>query len=233
MNNRKAIICDMDGLLLDSERPFRDAWLNGMKKRGFDLSLSDYSQFVGLNQLDLKKGFSSYFGKHFPYEEISSEVEIVLNSGNYLSNLKDGVLDFLKMLHADNVPCGVATSTWKHRAQDRLRKAGIFSSFRTITGSDEVLKGKPSPDIFLLVAQKLGVQPNDCLVLEDSCLGAFGAKQAGMSVIVIPDLKDSDETVKAFALGIFNSLAKATPTVRQWLAAPCVGDCHNGGQTLA
>jgi beta-phosphoglucomutase-like phosphatase (HAD superfamily) len=216
----RAVIFDMDGLLLDSERPYRDAWLVICNEKGYRLSESIYLQAVGRDDRDTREIFRAHFGDNFPYDEISIDVRVMMDrqTGQAGHALKDGVLDLLEYLAQCSVPCAVATSTMRQKALARLGQANILRYFREVSGGDEVTKGKPEPDLYLLAAKKLGIAPAECLVFEDSAPGARAAHKAGMAVIVIPDLMEPPDDVRGFSLGVFSSLRHARPAIGRWLA---------------
>jgi len=209
----------MDGLLLDSERPYRDAWLTISTKKGFPLTESIYLQAVGRDDRDTREIFCAQFGDNFPYDEICADVRVIMDrhTGQGGHALKDGVLDLLKYLGQRSVPCAVATSTVLQKAVARLGQANILRYIRDVSGGDEVTKGKPEPDLYLLAAKKLGAAPARCLVFEDSAPGARAANKAGMRVIVIPDLMEPPADVRSFSLGIFASLGHARSEIERWL----------------
>jgi HAD superfamily hydrolase (TIGR01509 family) len=215
----RAVIFDMDGLLLDSERPYRDAWLTVSNRRGFPLSESIYRQAIGRDDRDTFEIFRAHFGDGFPYDEICADVRDMMDrhTAGRGHALKDGVVELLEYLAQRLIPCAVATSTMRQKAQARLSQPNILRYFRDVSGGDEVTKGKPEPDLYLLAAKKLGVAPGDCLVFEDSAPGARAAHKAGMQVIVIPDLMEPPDDVRGFSLGIFSSLRHAGPAIERWL----------------
>jgi HAD superfamily hydrolase (TIGR01509 family) len=215
----RAIIFDMDGLLLDSERPYRDAWLVAGNKKGFPLTESIYMQAVGRDDRDTREIFCAQFGGRFPYDEICVDVRAMMDrhTGEKGHALKEGALDLLEYLAQRSVPCAVATSTMRQKAMARLEQANILRYFRGVSGGDEVTRGKPEPDLYLLAAKKLGVAPGRCLAFEDSAPGARAAHNAGMRVIVIPDLMEPPDNVRGFSLGVFSSLRLARPAIERWL----------------
>jgi beta-phosphoglucomutase-like phosphatase (HAD superfamily) len=103
----------------------------------------------------------------------------------------------------------VATSTGREEACDRLRVADLFHCFDAIVGGDEVVRGKPAPDLFLLAAQRLKITPAECIVLEDSEAGIRAARAAGMTPILVPDLKPPSDEVQALAYRMYPSLHEA------------------------
>lgn len=215
----KAVIFDMDGLLLDSERPVRDAWRAVTAERGYRLDESIYLEVVGRDDRDTREIFRRHFGNDFPFGELKFRIRNLLAErfGQTGYNLKAGAAELLQSLAARSVPCVVATSTANAKARTRLSRAGILPYLLDISGGDEVAKGKPEPDLYLLAAKKLEIAPDECLVLEDSVSGARAAYQAGMGVIFIPDLMDPPPDVRDFSMGIFGSLHEARPVVERWL----------------
>jgi beta-phosphoglucomutase-like phosphatase (HAD superfamily) len=215
----RAVIFDMDGLLLDSERPYRDAWLAASSKHGYPLTESVYLQAVGRDDRDTREIFQAHFGEQYPFEQICSDVRDIMDqlAGKAGHTLKEGVLDLLKYLARRSIPCAVATSTAREKALARLGQVNILQYLQEVSGGDEVVKGKPEPDLYLLAAKKLGMVPAHCLVFEDSAPGARAAHRSGMKVVVIPDLMEPPEDVRGFAMDIFSSLKHVRLAVDRWL----------------
>ena len=133
--------------------------------------------------------------------------------------VKAGVVALLQALHARGVPCVVASSTHRAEVERRLAQAGLARYFDGFSGGDEVRRGKPHPDLFLLAAQRAQQAPQDCLVFEDSEHGARGAIAAGMSVVIVPDLKAPSDEARAGCLAVLASLLEAQHLV-EWFPIP-------------
>jgi HAD superfamily hydrolase (TIGR01509 family) len=221
----RAAIFDMDGLLLDSERLIRDAWLQVSLENGIEFSESVYLDVVGRNHADATSILIDHIGDEPTFRKIWCEVDVLLSERTQAAGypLKPGAIELLSLLRERRIPCAVASSTNRHEVQQRLQKTGLDSFFETIAGGDEVLKGKPHPDLFVLAAERLGSFPSHCLVFEDSEHGARGAIAAGMSALLVPDLKIPSASVQTMCFGVLPSLEKALPLCETWfpLQASC------------
>jgi len=216
----RAAVFDMDGLLLDSERPIRDAWMQATHERGVALDTAAYLQVVGRNEVDSRRMLQELLGLTVSYDDVRARAAVLIAEtlGDQGYAVKDGVIALLQALHARGVPCVVASSTNRAEVERRLVQAGLAGYFNGFSGGDEVRRGKPHPDLFLLAAQRAGQAPQDCLVFEDSEHGARGAIAAGMSVVIVPDLKSPSDEARAGCLAVMASLHDAHPHVPAWFS---------------
>jgi HAD superfamily hydrolase (TIGR01509 family) len=123
------------------------------------------------------------------------------------------LLELLDFIESRDVPKVVATSTPRKAAIPRLEKCGLLHRFKSVSCGDDVAKGKPAPDLFLMAAATIPMPPEKCIVLEDSEAGVTGAHAAGMTVCMVPDLKQPADDVRKLAQGVYESLIH----VRQFL----------------
>jgi HAD superfamily hydrolase (TIGR01509 family) len=205
----RAVIFDMDGLMLDTEPLYRIAWKQASAECGYDLTDEIYKQLVGRSRKDGFKALVEAFGPEFPLQKFQDCVrkwEADAFSSTPIAK-KPGLDSLLTFLESRNIPKAVATSTERQKALGTLNSAGLLWRFETVVAGDEVARGKPFPDIFLLAAQHLGVDPAVCLVLEDAESGVVAANAAGMQVYMVPDLVSPSLAVRRMAQGIFTSLA--------------------------
>lgn len=204
----KAVIFDMDGLLLDSERIALDTFLEACRTFGFQPDRNIYMRCIGTNFSRVKEILMEGYGETFPYDDVFK-----LWTEKYTSEafekpvpLKDGAQELLKRIRSDRIPMAVATSTAYDKAVLKLKNAGILDFFKVIIAGDQVENSKPDPEIYRKAAEGLGVSAGDCLVFEDSNNGVRSAHAAGMEVVQIPDLVEPTDKTKALGHTILPSL---------------------------
>ena len=186
----RAVVFDMDGLMLDTERIAHRCWSAAAQTLGVEFDSALLSSMIGRNARDSRQFVLAHHGADFPIDALMQESRrnfdaIVTREG---IAVKAGLHALLDWLDSTSVPRVVATSTRRERAEAHLERCGLRSRFDALVGGDEVTHGKPAPDIFLLAASRLDVGPADCVVLEDSEPGVRGALAAGMIPIMVPDM---------------------------------------------
>jgi HAD superfamily hydrolase (TIGR01509 family) len=188
LTNIKAVIFDLDGTIIDSMWVWGKIDENYFKVRNMDLPLNLKTQIEHLSFDDTAAYFKSNFGILDTIEEIKKEWHDFAYI-EYLNNvkLKPGVVEFLSLLKRLNIKIGLATSNSKFLLEAALRSNDIYHYFDSITLTDEVCRGKNFPDVYLLAAERLGVEPSQCLVFEDILPAVKGAKAAGMKVVGVYD----------------------------------------------
>lgn len=211
----KAVIFDMDGLLIDTEIHAKKAWQRAAGQIGQAIDDDTMFSLVGRHIEDCLDSLSSQMGIDLRELNFMEKVDDIYFS-NFMRHgidVKHGAEDLLKELSETQVPRAVATSSEKHIAPRKLRLAGLDAYFELIVTGCEVENSKPAPDIFLLTADRLGVNPDECIVLEDSYTGIRGAHAAGMHPIMIPDLLPPTPEMEDLTSQIFTSLEEAAPYV--------------------
>ena len=131
---------------------------------------------------------------------------------------RPGIVELLDWLEARDIPRAVATSTKRPLALRKLRAARLLDRFDAVCTSSDVAQPKPAPDVYLLAAERLGVAPADCLVLEDSPTGVRAALAAGMTPVQVPDMLLPDGEVRALRHRIVGSLGEAQRLLEASLA---------------
>jgi HAD superfamily hydrolase (TIGR01509 family) len=207
-----AVIFDMDGLMLDTERVYLRAWQQAMADFGGEAPADLFQKTIGLTSSDTTTLYLDVLGKEFPVQAMRAREqdyfdEYIAHNG---APIKPGLLALLDLLDNQSLPKAVASSTALSGVQALLDSAGIGGRFPVLVGGDEVEQGKPAPDIFLLAAQRLGIPAQECLVLEDSEAGILAAHTAGMNSILVPDLKAPSPQTRELALHVMPGLEEVT-----------------------
>lgn len=190
----QAVIFDMDGLMLDTESIYRIAWQAAARECGFEIPDALYDLFTGrpipgcetllLQVLTPTHSALPAAMGEFRVRRRDRWMAYIQMHG---IRRKKGLLPLLKYLQEHNIRRSIATSTGR---QDALFCLGeLRGEFEAMTNGTEVAHGKPAPDIFQLAFQRTGLDPAQCLVLEDSEAGVASAHAAGLRVIMVPDLK--------------------------------------------
>jgi len=211
--NFKAVVFDMDGLMLDSEKAFQYAWQKTAADFGYNLDDTIYFQLIGLGSNETNALLFREFGDDFPLTEFREHYPIhwMAYTQEFGIATKPGVHELLDSLDRLGLPRAVATSTAQPKAEPQLRKADLYDRFQAFVYGNEIARGKPAPDIYLEAARRLGIAPEDCLALEDSEAGTQSATSAGLKTIIVPDMKQPAEEIAALALRVVPSLLDVIP----------------------
>jgi HAD superfamily hydrolase (TIGR01509 family) len=215
----RAVVLDMDGLMLDTEGMSRIAWQRTLAEWGFSITEKQYLQLIGLTVADVGHVMRKWYGADIPYDSIYARklslVDEIIAAGGIPQ--KPGLPEFLAAVDSLGLRKAVATSTGRERAIYKLKLSGVPGSFEVVAGGDEVAHGKPAPDLFLLAAQRLGIPPVECLAFEDSDPGVLAARAAGMRVVVIPDQKRPSPEAASAAWRILPNLNQAALNLPEWV----------------
>lgn len=214
-----AVLFDMDGLLIESERELLECWRLAARDCALDLDDALWLLMVGVHEAACRKLLVDRVGAaHAQALADGLETHYARRVQAGLP-VKIGATDLLAWLAQCGVPRAVATSTGRTRALFKLDRAGLLSSFAAVACGDEVAHPKPAPDIYLLAAARLRVDPRRCVVLEDSAPGVRAALAAGMTPIQVPDLVAPDAATRALGHRIVASLRDAQALLAPALAA--------------
>lgn len=205
---KKAVIFDMDGLMIDSERVTYNEYVKKLEQLGhYDFTEELYRNCLGKNKQGICQVFIDHYGEDFPMKEVWDDVHIWIDESlRQHVPKKKGLDELLQYLKSHNYKTIVATSSGRERVDEILKNAQLTQYFDDSICGDEVTKGKPNPEVFLKACQKLQVSPQDALVLEDSESGINAAYNAEIKVIGIPDMKYPEEKYVKMTYKIMDNL---------------------------
>ena len=204
----KAVIFDMDGVLLDTETVCKVCWRRAADEYGISGIDEAFRRCIGQNTADTLAVLREYCGERLSPEAFyarTNELFHVVEQEQGLS-LMPFVRECLESLKARALRLAVASSTRWESVSRQLKAAGIFHFFETITTGDTVLHSKPAPDIYLKSLESLGLSAADCVAVEDSPNGVRAATRAGIRCIMVPDQIQPDEEMKRTAWKIAENL---------------------------
>jgi len=184
----KAVLFDLDGTLVDSMWMWKDIDIEYLGSKGIELPPTLQKDIEGMSFSETAVYFKETFSLPDSLDEIKSTWNRMAHE-KYAHSvpLKPYAGEFLQALKEAGIKTGIATSNSRELAETALCSLGVCEYLDVVTTACEVAAGKPAPDIYLCVAEKLGVEPEACLVFEDVPAGILAGKRAGMKVIAVDD----------------------------------------------
>lgn len=194
LRDKKAIIFDLDGTLVDSMWIWTSIDIEYLAGYGYELPPDLQPSIEGMSFTET----ACYFKDRFQIPESIEEIKDCWNRMTYRKYteevpLKNGVMEFLQQCRQQDMRMGIATSNSRELAEAVLEALHIADYFQVVATSCQVAAGKPSPDIYLYVADRLHTAPEDCLVFEDVPAGIMAGRNAGMQVIAVEDAFSSTD----------------------------------------
>ena len=191
----RAVIFDMDGLLLDTEILWHDAESDLFRRHGGEFTWDDKMAVIGTSHEVTADYFADRLG--VPRTDgpalVTELQELMHERVRRAVDARPGAVELVSRLRElDGVGLGLASNSPRFLVDDALATAGLTHAFDAIVTSDDVERAKPAPDIYLLACERLGVAPADALALEDSASGIAAAKAAGMTCIGVPQFIETD-----------------------------------------
>jgi HAD superfamily hydrolase (TIGR01509 family) len=211
-----AVLLDMDGTLLDTERVYLESLVTALTAFGYADARAMGHAMHGLPGPQCEVLLRGRYGEDFPLPDVTRVFALkrdeMLQDGRLL---KSGVIELLDALHAADYPMAIVTSSTRRTADEHLTLGGIRSRFETILTRDDVERGKPSPDLYLLAAARLGFAPQACVAIEDSNPGITAAHGAGAIPIMVPDILPPTDETRAKCAAVLPDLHAALAMLRE------------------
>lgn len=208
-NKIKAVIFDMDGVLIDTEKHYNAAWCEAARMAGFDFKREHALMLRSCDARLASEMMKDIFGADFDYFAIR-EVRrrlVAERLEKYGLEKKPGIDEILVFLHEKGIKAAVATATPITLTLQHLEEIGVRDQFDKIVSAKQVEHGKPAPDVYLYACEQIGEEPSDCIAVEDSPNGIQSAYAAGCKPVMVPDLTQPDEEIKPLLYAVVDSLA--------------------------
>ena len=201
------VIFDLDGTLLDTQRIYVDAWDYAGHLQGYENCGDHVKYLLGANE----EKWCRYVSDNFPGTDSLKFRDDVVDyiKKNIKVRFKDGAKEFVEYLRQNNIPYAIGSGGNMEYIVNYLKILNVLDWFPHIVSGDLVENSKPAPDTFLLAAQKIGVEPQNCIVFEDSDNGVLAAKNAGMRCIGIPDIAPFNDYIKSLLYKELTSMDEA------------------------
>ena len=185
----KAVIFDMDGVLIDSEPLWRKAMIEGFASIGVLITEEDCKKTTGNRLKEVveywfeKLDILDFLPTEIEHRIINTLVKLINKEGKAIS----GVIEVINFCNNNNIKIGLATSSSNQLMEAVLEKLKLKNTFKCSISAENMEYGKPHPEVFLICASQLQISPLECIVIEDSINGVIAAKAAFMRVIALPE----------------------------------------------
>ena len=207
----KAVLFDMDGLMVDTESLSTEAFINSAKAQGYNMTKEETLKVLGFTKANIYQFWIDYFqGTNVDGKKLVDDHYEYIENVLYTVGPKKMpyVEELLKYLRENNYKIAVASSSDTADIKNNLEKTKLEKYIDEIASGAEVENGKPAPDVFLLAAKRLGVDAKDCLILEDSKAGIKAGKASGAMVFMVPDMFTVDKECEDTADRILTNLGE-------------------------
>lgn len=212
-----AVIFDMDGLLIDTEKYLYRYWQQACADFGYTMTREHHLAIRSLATEFAIPKMKEMFGDGFDYNAVRDRRKELMSAHIEANGIekKPGVEALLQYLTAHGYKKAVATATDMERTKQYLSSIGIYHYFDQIVCAPSVPHGKPMPDVYLHACAQIGERPENCVALEDSDNGALSAYRAGCKVIMVPDLAEPLPETAEFLTGVAEDLEKVIPLLKE------------------
>ncbi|MBR6044713.1 MAG: HAD family phosphatase [Ruminococcus sp.] len=224
----KAVIFDMDGLMLDTEILLQRFWCEAANELGFPMEPYHVLGIRSLSRKYAERHLKRVFGDGFDYMAVRARRIELMNA--YIEKhgirKKKGLDELLDYLKDKNIRAAVCTATDLQRTGKYLRSVGVYDRFDDYICGNMVENGKPAPDIYINACKRLGLDPQECIALEDSPNGVISAAVAHLNVVMIPDLTQPSDDIRPLLYGCCEDLGKVRELIDEALNKQAKGEAN-------
>lgn len=215
MNNVKAVIFDLDGTLIDTEKIYRKIWPETMRRLGYEFGDKEYLELRSLGKPYAPARFAEWYGDDFDYDGARRARKVLFDEyiAEHGIQKKAGAIELLTFLKERGIVRAIATATDPARCSQYMEMTGLTGYFDKVISATMVDEGKPSPKVYLYAASELGLDPSECIAVEDAPNGITSAWRAGMRVIMVPDQSEPDDEISSKLFACVRSLDEIIPLV--------------------
>lgn len=210
LENIKAVIFDLDGTLIDTERIYKEVWPKALRDMGIEMRMEHYYAMRSLGRPFAPLKMKEWYGEDFDYNKARK-----IRKGYFEAYIaehgidkKPGTIELLEYLHGKGIVTAIATATDIERATQYMTMAGINGYFDKVISATMVKEGKPSPDVYIYACQQLGLSPEECVAVEDAPNGIKSAFSAGCNVIMVPDQTGLTEELAPMLVACVDNLGE-------------------------